>query len=321
MHLRFRKRPPTAYYPPLPRLAAGLLLPLLLLLCSRQALGQRPAGWQPPEPPVDSPLAIGHAGSGFLTLLRPFNPLPPSSRRSIRRALARGADGVEVDVRLSQDSVAVLYHDPQLESMTTGAGCVSQTPVRALTRLDYRVRWPYRWFQPQERVRRLDSLLVYLGRRPTFPYLHLDLHEDDPCATNNPARDAALARQLRQLLSRYRVPPGRVTIISSRPAMLRHLGQLLPAVGLGLEVDDAYYPSAITELDRLPGVGAVVLHKDAFTPERLAQLHALGRQVVVFGGRSAGAVGRVVATGPDAYEVDNLRQLQRTLRRQRQQAQ
>ena len=60
------------------------------------------------------PLVIGHAGSGFLTPLNPFNPLPPSSRASIRQALARGADGVEVDVQLSQDSVLLLYHDEKL---------------------------------------------------------------------------------------------------------------------------------------------------------------------------------------------------------------
>ena len=55
MHLRFRKCPPTAPYAPLPRLAAGLLLLPLLLLYGRQALGQRAAGWQPPEPPVNGP--------------------------------------------------------------------------------------------------------------------------------------------------------------------------------------------------------------------------------------------------------------------------
>ncbi|NVO29645.1 glycerophosphodiester phosphodiesterase [Hymenobacter lapidiphilus] len=290
---------------------------LLLLLSNCPALSQVPTSRQVPVSVAsgEGPLAIGHAGSGFLTLFRPFNPLPPSSRQSIWQALARGADGVEVDVRLSQDSVAILYHDSQLQSMTTGTGCVSQTPARVLTQLHYRVRWPYRWFQPHEQVGRLDSLLAYLGERPTFPYLHLDLHEDDPCATDNPARDAALARQLHQLVQRYRVPPARVTIISRSPAMLRQLARLLPTVGLGLEVGEAAYPAAIAGLDGLPGVGAVVLHKNSFTPERLAQLHALGRQVVVFGGRSARAVGRVVAIGPDAYEVDNLRQLQRTLRR------
>ncbi|WP_190242618.1 glycerophosphodiester phosphodiesterase [Hymenobacter lapidiphilus] len=157
---------------------------LLLLLINCPALSQVRAGWQAPVPLVEGPLAIGHAGSGFLTQFRPFNPLPPSSKQSVRRALARGADGVEVDVRLSQDSEAILYHDSQLESMTTGTGCVSQTPARALTQLDYRVSWPYRWFQPYEQVGRLDSLLVYLRKQPNFPYLHLDLHEDDLCATH-----------------------------------------------------------------------------------------------------------------------------------------
>ena len=66
------------------------------------------------------PLVLGHAGAGFFTPLNPFNPLPPSSLAGVRHALAQGADGVEVDVQLSQDSVLVLYHDPGLTSMTAG---------------------------------------------------------------------------------------------------------------------------------------------------------------------------------------------------------
>ena len=308
---------------------AGWRLPLLFVwLLASPAQGRAqpaPAGKarvlarpRAPVPAAAEPLVIGHAGSGFLTLFRPFNPLPPSSRRGIRRALRHGADGVEVDVRLSQDSIPVLYHDPRLESMTTGTGCVSQTSAAALTQLAYQVRWPYNWFQ-QERLHTFESMLAYLRKRAVYPYLHLDLHEDDPCAPDDLARRRALARRLVALLSRYQAPPERVTIITDRPATLRYLHRLMPAVGLGLEVGDDYAAS-VAELQQLPGVGSVVLHKDDITPERTAELHALGREVVVFGGRSARAVGRVVAAQPDAYEVDNLRQLRTTLRRRRKKA-
>ncbi|RPD45798.1 hypothetical protein DNI29_16745 [Hymenobacter sediminis] len=262
-------------------------------------------GQAPPQP-----LVIGHAGSGFVHL---FNSLPPSSLRSLRRALRHGADGVEADVRLSQDSIPVLYHDHTLNSMTNGRGCVSQTPAARLTQLRYQVGWPHDWLQ-HEQLTTLETLLRELTQYPTFPYLHLDLHEDDACSSGDAARSQALAQRLAELLTRYQVPPARVLILTNRPATLRYLRQLLPAVPLGYEFTGEF-DAGLAELDGLSTVQAVVLHKDDITLQRATQLHALGKQVVLFGGRSARAVRRVVGVGPDAYQVDNVRRLQATLRR------
>jgi len=278
-----------------------------LLLAGPTGAGPGPA----PAAHTRRPLVIGHAGSGFF---HPFNALPPSSLRSINRALSRGADGVEVDVRLSQDSIPVLYHDHTLDSMTDGQGCVSQLPAAALTQLHYRGGWPYDWFQHEQLVT-FETLLARLVQEGPFPYLHLDLHEDDACSSGNEARSRALARHLRQLLTRYQVPTDRVLILTNRSSTLRYLRELLPTVPLGLEITDDF-EGGFAQLQQLPQVQAAVLHKDDVTPERAARLHALGREVVVFGGRSARAVGRVVAAAPDSYEVDNVRQLRTTLRRQ-----
>lgn len=256
------------------------------------------------------PQVIGHAGSGFVHV---FNSLPPSSLRSLRRALAHGADGVEADVRLSQDSIPVLYHDHTLNSMTNGTGCVSQTPAARLTQLRYRVGWFHNGRQ-HEQPATLETLLADLSRRPVFPYLHLDLHEDDACSSGDVARSEALARRLRQLLTRYQVPPERVLILTNRPATLRYLRRLLPAVALGLEFTGEF-EAGLRALEGLPAVGAAVLHKDDVTPERVARLRGLGKQVVVFGGRSARALRRVAGVGPDSYEVDNVRRLRAILRR------
>ncbi|RSK49868.1 glycerophosphodiester phosphodiesterase [Hymenobacter rigui] len=285
-------------------LMSALLLPGALVQASP---ADTPAA---PGPLSRSTLVIGHAGSGFFHF---FNPLPPSSLRSITRALHRGADGVEVDIRLSQDSVPVLYHDNLLNSMTNGEGCVSQTPAAALTALHYRGGWPYDWFQ-HEQVVTFETLLQQLSRRPQFPYLHLDLHEDDDCNGGDPACSQALARRLRGLLTRYHVPSTRLLILTNRASTLVYLRQLLPLVPLGLEMNNDFAADLAT-LRQLPGVQVAVLHKDKITPERSAVLHAMGREVVVFGGRSARAVSRVVAANPDAYEVDNVRHLQAALRR------
>ncbi|QJX48640.1 hypothetical protein HMJ29_17630 [Hymenobacter taeanensis] len=265
---------------------------------------------RPPVRAVLQPVVLGHAGSGFFTPFLPFNPLPPSSLRSINRALRHKAAGVEVDVRLSQDGVPVLYHDHTLGSMTDGQGCVSQTSAAALQRQQYRGGWPYDWFQ-REKISTFETLLGQLAQRPVFPYLHLDLHEDDACSANDTTRSRLLARQLVTLLGQYQVPPERVLILTNRPATLAYFRRLHPSVPLGLEFTDEFEQgmAALATTD----VQAVVLHKDDVTPERVARLHQTGHQVVVFGGRSGKAITRVVAAHPDAYEVDNVRRLLREL--------
>ncbi|MCA8830257.1 glycerophosphodiester phosphodiesterase [Hymenobacter pini] len=294
-------------------LVSALLRPLAVSCTLLVAAAPGRATDEPtaPAPAARSTLVIGHAGSGFFHF---FNPLPPSSLRSVERALHRGADGVEVDVRLSQDSIPVLYHDNTLASMTNGMGCVSQTPAAVLTQLRYRGGWPYDWLQ-HEKLLTFETLLQRLSQEPEFPYLHLDLHEDDDCNGSDVARSQALARRLRDLITKYQVPASRLLILTNRASTLEYLRVLLPQVPLGYEMNNEFAQDVAT-LRQLPQVQVAVLHKDAINPTRAAELHALGREVVVFGGRSARAVSRVVATGPDAYEVDNVRQLRTTLRRQ-----
>ncbi|UYZ57408.1 glycerophosphodiester phosphodiesterase [Hymenobacter latericus] len=258
---------------------------------------------------------IGHAGSGFFTPINPFNPLPPSSLAGVAEALGAGADGVEVDVQLSRDSIPVLYHDAELQSMTTGQGCVSQHPAAALQQLRYRGGPPYDWFQ-QERVATLEQLLQELSKRPTFPYLHLDLHENDACQPRQPyARSPQLVRALGRLLRQYQVPAERVLIVTEHVPSLRQFKTQLPDVALGLEITDAFnerLPVAAVE-----GVQAVVLPKRLATPEHMAQARSAGLQVVLFGGRSGKSIRRLLALQPDAIEVDNVPQMLKQLGRNR----
>ncbi|MCR5890123.1 glycerophosphodiester phosphodiesterase [Hymenobacter sp. J193] len=257
---------------------------------------------------------IGHAGSGFFTPINPFNSSPPSSWRGIVRALRRGADGVEIDVQLSQDSIPLLYHNTNLPSMTSAAtGCLSSTPATAVLALRYRGGWPYDWLQ-RERPQRLDTVLARLARRPVFPILHLDLHESDDCTPyGDGTRSRTLARALQALLSHYAIPPQRLLILTSQPATLRYLRQLLPGVPLGLEVTENF-DAGLQQAQEL-GVEAVVLAKRVATPERSAAIHRVGRQVVIFGGRSPKAIRRLLACQPEALEADNVQLLLR-LRRQ-----
>jgi glycerophosphoryl diester phosphodiesterase len=202
----------------------------------------------------------------------------------------------------------MLYHNRELATLTnTREGCISTRTAASITGLRYRAGWPYDWFQ-QERPQRLDTLLARLAKRRAFPYLHLDLHEEDACTGyDDGRRSRILIRALATLLSRYQVPPGQVLILTNQPATLQYIHEQMPQVARGLEVTQDF--DAGLQLAQSTGVQSVVMSKYVATPERSARVHSAGMKVVIFGGRSSRAIRRILCCQPDAVEVDNLRQL------------
>lgn len=68
--------------------------------------------------PEDSCLILGHRGASGAF---PENTLP-----AIEGALAAGADGVELDVRVTTDGVGVAFHDPDVSRTTDGRGLIHE---------------------------------------------------------------------------------------------------------------------------------------------------------------------------------------------------
>jgi glycerophosphoryl diester phosphodiesterase len=286
-----------------PTLLVGAALSLLALLGLPACTTTKPV----PNPKL---VVLGHAGSGFFTPISPFNFRPPSSWVGIRHALRLGADGVEMDLQLSQDSVVMLYHDPQLENSSNGHGCISQHTAVELTQLRYHGGWPYDWFQ-KERPVSFDTVLARFSRRPTFPAIHLDLHEDDPCrpAGHQHERTPLLIRQIARSIARYHVPPAQVLLVTQEaPTVLLARKQLPAGVRIGLEIASDEFAFGL-KVARTEKVHTVVLDADRVTPEQVAQAHAAGLKVVVFGGRSGKNISQILATQPDEIEVDNVKRL------------
>ena len=70
---------------------------------------------------------IGHRGGAALA--------PENTLAAIRAGLDSGADGVEIDVRLTRDGVAVLSHDPDVARTTSGTGRVGDLSSREVQAL------------------------------------------------------------------------------------------------------------------------------------------------------------------------------------------
>lgn len=66
---------------------------------------------------------------------------PENTMAAFERGLAAGADGLELDVRLSSDGVVVVCHDATLDRTTDATGRIDRRTAAELSRIDAGYRW------------------------------------------------------------------------------------------------------------------------------------------------------------------------------------
>jgi len=74
------------------------------------------------------PKVIGHRGAKAYA--------PENTLASIHTAADLGIEWVEIDVKLTRDSVPIIFHDEELNRCTDGSGLVAETDFKAIGELD-----------------------------------------------------------------------------------------------------------------------------------------------------------------------------------------
>lgn len=74
------------------------------------------------------PKVIGHRGAKAYA--------PENTLASIHAAADLGIEWVEIDVKLTKDSIAIIFHDDELNRCTGGSGLVAETDFAAIQELD-----------------------------------------------------------------------------------------------------------------------------------------------------------------------------------------
>ena len=87
------------------------------------------------EPPRACPLVIAHRGD--------VSNAPENTLAAIEKAWRAGADGIELDVRLTKDERLIAIHDRTLNRTTNGRGMVDHFTLEQLQQLD-----AGSWFSP-----------------------------------------------------------------------------------------------------------------------------------------------------------------------------
>jgi glycerophosphoryl diester phosphodiesterase len=165
---------------------------------------------------TDQPLILAHRGASRIA--------PENTLTAFRLALEQGADGLELDVRLSRDGVPVVFHDAELSRTTDGQGRISEKTLAELRALD-----AGRWFDPcfaGEQIPTLEEVLKAFGDQTLY---NIELKTFG-------VRDDGLVRAVLACIRRQGLAH-RTLLSSFNPLALRRAWRLAPEIPRGLLVD------------------------------------------------------------------------------------
>lgn len=203
-----------------------------------------------------------------------------NSPAAIRAAIA-GGYAIEIDLQLSSDGVAMVFHDDDLDRLTDETGRVNRRSAADLGRMVLK--------DSIDQIPTLAQVLeLVAGRVPLLIELKdqtLDLSPSDG------ALEVATAKVLRG----YQGP---VALMSFNPTMIARMAELLPDVPRGLTTssyDPAEWhpvpPSTCDRLREIPDYDSVqasfISHQgDDLQSPRVAELKAQGAQILCWTIRS-----------------------------------
>lgn len=214
-----------------------------------------------------------------------------NSPAAIRAAVAAGY-AIEIDLQLSLDGVAMVFHDATLDRLTEQTG-----PVAARTSVELgRIRLA----GSADSIPTLPDMLALIGGR--VPLL---IEIKDQSLTLGPT-DGRLEAALAQALHSY---DGPVAVMSFNPASVAHMARLAPRVARGITTS-AYDPTdwsplskaACAHLRAIPDYDATlssfISHEAAdLSRPRVAALKAAGAKILCWTIRSpeSEAAARLIA--------------------------
>ena len=101
--------------------------------------------------PNDRPLLFGHRGSpAYFT---------ENTRSSFKKAIEQGADGLELDIRLSKDKKIIIFHDRDLKRLVGAKHKIKDLTYKQLQE---------HTFENEETVPLLDNIVPLLDKTKAF---------------------------------------------------------------------------------------------------------------------------------------------------------
>lgn len=208
------------------------------------------------------PKIIGHRGAcGYA---------PENTLESVKTAADLGATWVELDVKLTKDDVAIIFHDDELDRTTNGSGLVADTLYEDIKQLE-----AGSWFSDGFsgiKIPTLEEMLELL--------IDLDLGlnlEIKPC----PGREVQTAEAALDILSRYWDDPDKLLISSFQHVSLEVAKDMAAEWNRGLLLDDEWIPNW-KELAEYLEVATINVNGNLVTREQIEEIIDYGKPILAY---------------------------------------
>lgn len=228
---------------------------------------------------------------------------PENTFSAFERALAHGADGLELDIRVCKTGEWVVLHDATLKRTTNGRGYVRRTPLEKILRLD-----AGRYFSEKFRGEPVPTLAEVLRHTASRCLLNIEIKA-------LPTLHERHLVTLIELLHSHRAEQNCI-ISSFNPIVLRRFEQLDSRIPTALLLTaNLSRQSPKSLLQKFTNVVAIHLHTTVMTPRMYEKIKALGLFVMVWGADTAPLMREMIALGVDGIITDDPLELSKILGR------
>ncbi len=237
------------------------------------------------------PLIIAHRGASLLA--------PENTMSAFRKAIQIGADGIELDVRLTIDGIPIVLHDSQVDKTTNGHGAVDDLTLREVQELD-----AGSWFSDsfdKETIPTLEEVLDELGGK-TIINIELKTLR---------TRDCHLAESVCALVKKMELEES-VWFSSFRPSLLRQTRKNLPKVPNGYLYSTRSPAQSLMQITT--PIEAVHPYYRTVDKKYVARLHNMEKRVAVWTVDDSDAAQRCFDANVDVIISNDPNKMIQTLR-------
>jgi glycerophosphoryl diester phosphodiesterase len=231
------------------------------------------------------PLLIGHRGAKKYA--------PENTLAAFNLALEQGADGVELDVKLSADGFVVVHHDETVDRTTDGNGWLARLSLAQLRELDAGSFFSENF--RGEKIPTLEEVFESIGKRA---FINVEL-------TNYSTPHDRLVEKTCELVHRHALQKS-VIFSSFSAGNLRKAALFFPEAPRGLLCQ----PGALGVWARSFGFNfgdyaALHPHITNVTAQTVQRVHRLKRKINVWTANTEEDVRRLVGWGVDGIITDD----------------
>jgi glycerophosphoryl diester phosphodiesterase len=241
------------------------------------------------------PILFAHRGD---LAHAPENTLP-----AFQQAIQKGADGVELDAKLTADGHVVVIHDSTVDRTTDGTGRVASLTLEAIRKLD-----AGKWFNEKfsgTKVPLLDEVFETVGRDKL---INIELK-------NYFTPRDGLVLKICELIKRHN-NPSQIIFSSFYPSNLKIAAQTLPEVSRGLLAMPGLLGLWARSFGFMFGdYQALHPHVSSASREQMQRVHRLNRRVHVWTANTPEEIIRLKNWGADGIFTDDPQMAVRALGR------